>query len=180
MLSFPRVGLGGCDGHVRRAGLASCSLLFRELLDLLCPPPLPGCWGWGQNSLSPPSSPVTSLGGRNDSAQIAEGSEPKPVRVRGLRLRCRSGMETWPPWFAEEGRRKLEFGNLAPGRYRGLKLLICPDRVRIGVPIPGSLSEVAWALLPTLGLEPSRPGSGEQGSGDRTPESPREKEVASL
>lgn len=35
-----------------RAGQAGRSLLPRELLDLLSPTPLPGCWGGGPSSLS--------------------------------------------------------------------------------------------------------------------------------
>lgn len=89
MLGFPRVepvGPGCPDAEA--AGGASWSLPppSGAVGPVVFPPPLPGCWGGGQSSLSPPSSPATCFGGRNDSAQSAERSPPnlEPVRGSGL------------------------------------------------------------------------------------------------
>lgn len=128
-----------------RVGQARGSLLPRELLDLLSPPPLPGCWGGGRGGLSPPSSPATCLIGRSGCAQRAERSAPKPELVRGPRL--------WGggSWTSES---------------QGLRLLACSEKGSLGAPTPGPLGEAAWALLPcTVGSGLRLPGSGKDGAG---------------
>ncbi|XP_025223070.1 pleckstrin homology-like domain family B member 3 [Theropithecus gelada] len=101
-----------------RVGQARGSLLPRELLDLLSPPPLPGCWGGGRGGLSPPSSPATCLIGRSGCAQRAERSAPKPELVRGPRLWGGGG------WTSES---------------QGLRLLACSEKGSLGAPTPGPL-----------------------------------------
>lgn len=75
-----------------RAGQAGGSLLPQELLDLLCPPPLPG-----REAAQPLSSlfPATCFAGSNSSAQSTEGSAPNPERVRGSGWPGSGGLETW-------------------------------------------------------------------------------------
>lgn len=119
MLGFPRAE-PGCPVLWLRAGQAGRSLLPQELLDLLCAPP-PHFRGGRRQPLSS-LCPATCFAGSNNSAQSAEGSAPNPELVRGSGCRAAGG---WRLGFLGlRGRRRLEFGNLAPRRSWGLRLLV--------------------------------------------------------
>lgn len=181
--------VGSCDAGFSEggAGMARCrgrGTLVAPSSPGSCwtccaPPLLPGCWGGGENSLSPPFSPATCLGGRNDSALSSEGSEPQPERVRGPGLRRWRGMETWllgSRGEEEAGVQESSSGEEQRTQTPGLSR----ERERLGAPTLRDLGQGAWALLPTLGLEPILRGSGEQGAGARTRETLREKAMRSF